>query len=318
MGETLGLYNYELFYRRKFKLKRALLIGGKGFVGKHMSRVLKDEFTVTVAGKESDVRDENLIRSLVESVKPDVVINFAFITTVRETFADPDNTYQVGFNGMLNLLNALKRIGFNGRVLNISSSEVYGFPGAECLPIDELAPIKPMSPYSVAKVAAEALCFQWSQTEKFEIVTARPFTHIGPGQSDRFALASFSKQLAEMELGQREPVMHVGNLNSTRDIADVRDVVRAYDLLLKHGENGKVYNVCSGHEVEISVLLDCMIEISGMDVSVKIDKSLVRSSEQNRILGSYDKLKHETGWNPQVPLETTLLDMIEYWKVQLN
>ena len=299
-------------------MKQALLIGGKGFVGKHMSCVLKDEFTVTVVGRESDVRDENLMRSLVESVKPDVVINFAFITTIRETFADPDNTYQVGFNGMLNLLKALKRVGFNGRVLNISSSEVYGFPNAECLPIDESAPINPMSPYSVAKVAVEALCFQWSQTENFEIVTARPFTHIGPGQSDRFALASFSKQLAEIELGQRDPVMHVGNLSSTRDIADVRDVVRAYDLLLKHGKNGKVYNVCSGHEVKMRVLLDSMIEFLGMDVSVEIDKSLVRSSEQNRILGSYKKLENETGWSPQVPIEKTLFDMIEFWKVQLN
>jgi GDP-4-dehydro-6-deoxy-D-mannose reductase len=299
-------------------LDRALLIGGGGFVGKHMRHTLKNEFTVTSAGREFDIRDKELIRGLVESVRPNIVINFAFVTTVIETFADPDCTYQTGFTGMLNLLQALKSINFEGRVLNISSSEVYGFPDQSDFPIGELAPLKPMSPYSVAKLSAESLCYQWCKSEGMHIVTARPFTHIGPGQTERFALSSFAKQLAEMDLGLKEHVMNVGNLCNTRDITDVRDVVRAYKLLLKYGQKGEIYNVCSGSEVEISMLLDRLIEISGIEVTVKTDKSLVRSSEKNRILGSYNKLKNTTGWSPEIPLETTLLDMIEFWKEQLN
>jgi GDP-4-dehydro-6-deoxy-D-mannose reductase len=298
-------------------MKRALLVGGAGFAGCHMARLLEKEYLVTIADRKYDIRDKDKIQSLVKGIKPQIVINFAFLTTVRETFADPEATYQVGFQGMLNLLNALKLTGFNGRVLNISSSEVYGFPDEENLPLDESAPIKPMSPYSVAKISAEALCYQWSQTEGIDIVTARPFTHIGPGQSDRFALSSFSKQLAEMELGLREPVMHVGNLNSTRDISDVRDVVMAYDLLLKHGKNGEVYNVCSGHEVVVRALLEELIDIAGIPVRVEQDRSLVRGKEQQRILGSYAKLNKTTGWEPEIPLRKTLFDMIKCWKKEL-
>jgi GDP-4-dehydro-6-deoxy-D-mannose reductase len=292
-------------------------MGGAGFVGRHMNRLLEKEYTVTSVDREFDIRDKERIQSLVKAVKPHIVINFAFITTVRETFADPETTYQVGFQGMLNLLDALRIIGFDGRVLNISSSEVYGFPAEEDLPIDESAPIKPMSPYSVAKLSVEALCYQWSQTEGIDIVTVRPFTHIGPGQSNRFALSSFSRQLAEMELGLREPVIYVGNLGSTRDITDVRDVVRAYDLLLRHGKNREVYNVCTGNEVVIRSLLEELIEITGLPVRIETNKALVRGKEQQRILGSYAKLNQITGWKPEIPLRKTLFDMIEYWKREL-
>jgi len=298
-------------------MKRALLIGGAGFAGSHMARLLENEYSVTIADRKVDIRDKEKIQSVVKRIKPHIVINFAFLTTVRETFADPDATYQIGFYGMLNLLNALKQIDFKGRVLNISSSEVYGFPDSGDLPLDESARIKPMSPYSVAKIAAESLCYQWSQSEGIDIVTARPFTHIGPGQSDRFALSSFSRQLAEMELGLREPVMHVGNLNSTRDISDVRDVVRAYGLLLKYGESGEVYNVCSGHELVVRTLLEALIEITALSVRVETDQTLVRGKEQQRILGSYTKLNKATGWEPEISLRKTLFDMIAFWKKEL-
>ena len=297
--------------------ERALLLGGHGFVGRHMSQALDDKFSVTATGREFDIRNKGLIQSLVESIRPTVVVNFAFITTVRETFEDPSNTYQTGLLGMLNLLEALKAIKFSGRILNISSSEVYGFPDARDLPIVESAPLKPMSPYSVAKVSAEALGYQWFKSEGMNIVTARPFTHIGPGQTDRFALSSFSKQLAEMALGLKEPVIEVGNLNSTRDITDVRDIVRAYCLLLDVGEEGEIYNVCSGREVKIKKLLDRLIELSEIAVTVKMEKSLVRSTEQNQIFGSYKKLCDTTGWIPEISLDVTLLDMFEFWKKKL-
>lgn len=299
-------------------MKLALLIGGTGFVGCHMNSLLSAEYKVVSTGSECDIRDKQKITSLIENSKPDVVVNFAFITTVKETFANPEKNFEIGFNGMLNLLMALKNINFKGKLLNISSSEVYGHPDISYLPMTEATPLKPMSPYSVVKIAVEALCYQWSQSESLDIVTARPFTHVGPGQSDRFALSSFSRQIAEMQLNIRKPVMRVGNLESTRDFTDVRDVVRAYDLLLKYGKSGEVYNICTGRETKMEALLNKMISSSGLKINVEKDETLFRSAEQQRICGSNEKLRNETGWLPEILLEQTLADMVDEWKNRLT
>jgi len=299
-------------------MKLALLIGGTGFVGCHMKSLLSAEYKVVSTGSECDIRDKQKITSLIENSKPDVVVNFAFITTVKETFANPEKNFEIGFNGMLNLLMALKSINFKGKLLNISSSEVYGHPDISYLPMTEATPLKPMSPYSVVKIAVEALCYQWSQSESLDIITARPFTHVGPGQSDRFALSSFSRQIAEMQLNTRKPVMRVGNLESTRDFTDVRDVVRAYDLLLKYGKSGEVYNICTGRETKMEALLNKMISSSGLKINVEKDETLFRRAEQQRICGSNEKLRNETGWLPEILLEQTLADMVDEWKNRLT
>ncbi len=296
----------------------ALLLGGTGFAGTHMRRLLEAEYNIISTGNRDDIRSRELMRLLVKKVKPAVVVNFASITTVRESFEDPEKTYHIGFWGTLNLLFALKEHEFCGRLLNVSSSEVYGFPGEEQLPITEETPVCPMSPYSVSKIAAEALCCQWSQTESFEIVTARAFTHIGPGQSDRFAISSFARQIAGIMLGLREPAIRVGNLDTTRDLTDVRDVVQAYNILLKQGSNGNIYNVCSGKETRMRDLLDHLIDLSGINIRVEQEPSLIRRKEQQRSLGSFEKLHKETGWSPDIPLSKTLSDTLEYWMKKLK
>jgi len=299
-------------------MRRALLIGGTGFVGCHMGRLLRTDFEVLSTGSDCDISDKQKIMTLIGNFRPDIVVNFAFITTVRETFANPERNLEIGFHGMLNLLMALRKINFKGRLLNISSSEVYGQPDVSFLPMKETTQLKPMSPYSVVKIAVEALCYQWSQTEGMNIITARPFTHVGPGQSDRFALSSFSRQIAEMQLNRRQLVMRVGSLDSTRDFTDVRDVVRAYDLLLKFGRSGEVYNICTGRETKMEVLLNKMIASSGLKINVEKDETLVRSAEQQRICGNSKKLQNETGWLPEIALEQTLTDMVDEWKNRLN
>lgn len=299
-------------------MQTALLIGGTGFVGRHMQHNLFPSLKVIATGHDCDIRDAAKIGSLVKSVSPDIVVNFASITTVRESFQDPLDTYRIGFLGTLNLLMALRESGFRGRMLNISSSEVYGIPSNDLLPVNEETLLRPMSPYSVSKVATEALCYQWSQTEQFEIVTARPFTHIGPGQSDRFAISNFAKQIAEISLGQKPPVINVGNLHATRDITDVRDVVRAYGLLLESGSNGQAYNICSGRETSIKALLIELIEFARLDISVEQDESLMRNVEQKRIYGSYERIRSETGWNPLIPLSQTLADTFSCWVDKLK
>lgn len=299
-------------------MQTVLLIGGTGFVGRHMQRSLLPGFKVIATGRGSDIGDIAKIRSLVKTASPDIVVNFASITTVRESFQDPLDTYRTGFLGALNLLMALKESGFRGKMLNISSSEVYGFPSDDLLPVDEEALLRPMSPYSVSKAATEALCYQWSQTEQFEIVTARPFTHIGPGQSDRFAISNFARQIAEISLGKKAPVIHVGNLHATRDITDVRDVVRAYSLLLEKGRNGQAYNICSGRETSIKALLNELIELARLDIRIEHDEALMRDAEQKRIYGSYEKIRNEAGWDPLIPLSQTLADTFSCWVDKLK
>jgi len=296
----------------------ALLIGGTGFAGSHMQHLLNSEYRVIVTGHSTDIRNSGQLSDLVKLSSPDFVVNFASVTTVKESSDDPHRTYQVGFLGTLNLLEALKKTKFRGRFLNITSSEVYGFPSRDELPVRETAPLRPMSHYSVSKAATEALCYQWSQTEHFEIVTARPFTHIGPGQNAKFAIASFTKQIAEILLKKREPVMHVGDLRTSRDLTDVRDVVRAYRLLMEKGRSGEVYNVCSNREVSIRSVLDDLIRLSQTPISISQEETRLRPAEQQRTLGSFEKLRDQTGWLPEIPLVQTLQDTVLYWKEQLS
>src|SRR6267378_761455 len=299
-------------------MRKALIVGGTGFVGAHLQRLMLREFAVIATGHESDIRDRDQMRDLVTRIEPDVVMNLASITTVRESFASADGTYRIGFLGTLNLLIALRESGFKGRMLNVSSSEIYGHPQGTELPLTERSLVRPMSPYAVSKLATEQLCYQWSQSEQFEIITARPFTHIGPGQSDRFAISNFSKQIAEIILGRREPIIRVGNLETTRDLTDVRDVAGAYRILLTKGRNGEVYNVCSGKEVSMGAVLGQLIERAKIDIRIEKDKSLVRDAEQTRLCGSYSKLNKETGWEPRVPLEKTLEDTVSQWLEQIK
>jgi GDP-4-dehydro-6-deoxy-D-mannose reductase len=283
-----------------------------------MQSILSQEYRIAISDHTADIRDIAAMSSVVGKSLPDYVINFASITTVKESFDDPIKTYAISFLGTLNLLQALKRIGYRGRFLNISSSEVYGIPPGNALPLTESALTCPMSPYSVSKIATEALCYQWAQTEKFEIVTARPFTHVGPGQSDKFAISSFAKQVAEILLKQREPVIYVGDLQTTRDLTDVRDVVRAYKLLLEKGQNGEIYNVCSGNEVSMSSVVEELIQSAGVSVMVGQDEQLLRKTEQRRTCGSFEKIREQTGWMPAIPLSRTLYDTVLYWKDKLR
>lgn len=282
-------------------------------MGCHLQNCLHDRYSVTATGRKEDIRDAAKIKSVVRNATPDIVINLAAITTVRESFERQYDNYYIGFIGTLNLLMALREIGFRGRMLQVGSSEVYGFPTVDQLPISESESLRPMSPYAVNKVAIEALCYQWCQTEQFDILMTRSFTHIGPGQSDKFAISNFAKQIIEIKNGYKEPVIHVGEIDATRDFTDVRDVVCAYDLLLQKGKNGAIYNVCSGQEYSTHLILDKLIDISAVKVSIVQDPTRVRTSEQMRVCGSNKKIIKDTGWQRQIPVETSLSDILLYW-----
>lgn len=299
-------------------MSKILLVGGKGFVGTHLHKLLEVDNSVVSTGSDIDIRDIKQTRALIERERPDNVVHLAAITTLRESFNNPENTYDINFFGTLNVLKALRDNDFSGKFLFISSSEVYGLLTESDLPVAEMQPTKPLSPYAVSKIASEALCYQWGQLEKFETLIARPFNHIGPGQSDRFAISEFGKQIAAIKLGLAEPVMHVGDIDTTRDFTDVRDIATAYQLLLKYGRNGETYNVCSGREYAIRALLTRMCLLAGVEVELRSDVERFRPSEQRRSLGNNNKLHKDTGWNATYEIDLTLKNIISFWMQKLN
>lgn len=298
-------------------LEPLLITGASGFVGAHAQKILP---AVTFADErgEIDICDRTRLRAFIERIRPKVVVHLAALTFVPGSFANERRTYEVNFLGTLNLLDALRDAGFDGRMLYVSSADAYGSVPEERLPISESQPLAPRNPYAASKAAAEALCKSWACNVPFSIVIARPFNHIGPGQHEYFAVSQFAKQITEIKLGRRKPVIETGDLDVTRDFADVRDVVRAYRLLLASGESGDVYNVCSAQEVSIRSVLQRLLALSGVDAKVEQSPARGRGTQQLRAFGSYDKLHAITGWRPEISLDQSLSDVLNDWSNRLN
>ncbi len=264
-------------------------------------------------GAPVDLRDRSAVNVAIMSQSFDFVIHLAAQSFVPRSFADPLETFEVNLLGTLNLLTALRGSLFRGRFLYVGTADIYGLVAGQDLPISETHLPRPRNPYAVSKLAAEALCYQWSQTEQFEIVLARPFNHIGPRQSEQFVVSSFAKQVADRaKRASAEPIA-VGDLDVNRDFTDVRDVVRAYDLLLSGGRNGEVYNICSGKEISLRDVLRTLQELGEIEVDTISEASRFRPSEQKRVVGSFDKINHELGWSPEIPLRQTLKDTLDFW-----
>jgi GDP-4-dehydro-6-deoxy-D-mannose reductase len=265
-----------------------------------------------------DVRDKDALVRALSGNAFDEVVHLAGISFVPDSVADPLGTYEVNFLGTLSLLESLREVGFAGRFLFVSSGDAYGLVDEGQLPVTEATALAPRNPYAVSKAAAEALCYQWSQTSGFEVLVARPFNHIGPGQSERFALSDFARQIALLCRGEAPRVLRVGNVEVTRDFLDARDVVRAYDALLKCGVNANVYNICSSREYSLSDLVGRLIKISGQQITVETDAARWRPAEQRRMLGSNAKLVAATGWAPAFDLDETLTQIYRHWEQQVD
>ncbi len=289
-----------------------LVTGANGFVGSYVA-----EWPGAVAlggeGVVVDVRDPVSLANAVALAKPDAVVHLAAQSYVPSSFQNPKDTFDVNFYGTLNLLAALEEIDFKGRLLYVGSGDEYGKVSIEDMPIRESLPLRPRNPYAVSKVAAEVLCYQWSQSGPFEIVMVRPFNHFGPRQDSQFVIADFARQIVRIRLDKMPAVIEVGNIDVTRDFSDVRDVVRAYHVVLERGHNGEAYNVCSGQERSVRSILELLLHLAGVTATVVHRKDRVRPNEQLRVWGSFEKLKKHTGWSPQIPIEKTLRDTLEYW-----
>jgi GDP-4-dehydro-6-deoxy-D-mannose reductase len=219
---------------------------------------------------------------------------------------------EVNIKGTINLVTAVQDHNPKARFISVGSAEVYGPP--MYLPIDEKHPLNPVNPYAISKAAADHYCAYISKATGMDIIRMRPFNHSGPGQADQFVLSSFARQIAEIEAGHAEPVLRVGNLDAARDFMHVNDVIRAYELAALHGKGGEAYNVCSGNAQNIKDALDILLGLSNRKISVEVDPERMRPIDVPMVAGSYAKLKADTGWEPSIPFEEVLSDLLDSWR----
>ena len=310
--------------------KRVLITGAGGFVGKHLLTHLATNTDWVLYGNAhshpssfelprlewvaSDLTSREQTEVMVGKVQPDYVFHLAAQSNVQRAFADPEATIINNVVGQLNLLDALRALTPAARVMIACSSEQYGLVRLEDLPIDEDTPFRPNNPYAVSKIAQDALALQYFLAYGQPTVRVRSFNHIGPGQSEQFVSAAFARQVALIEAGKQEPIMYVGNLDAERDFTDVRDVVRAYHLSITGGEPGEVYNIGSGKGYSIQWILDTLVGMSTVQVEVRQDPARMRPADIPALVCDPSRFYARTGWRPQIPLEQTLRDILEYWR----
>ncbi len=311
---------------------KLLVTGVAGFVGGHLVDFLRAERPdVQVFGLvrphgrlpepgsdvvrvEADLEDAASVEAAFEVVHPDRIVHLAAQSSVHRSWADPAGTLRTNVLGLLNVLEAVRRRALCPRVLVIGSAEEYGLVDPKDLPVKETAPLRPNSPYAVSKVSQSYLALQYALSHQMAIIRTRTFHTTGPGRGEIFAESTFARQIAEIEAGRREPVIDVGNLEAVRDFSDVRDVVRAYWMLLEHGEPGDVYNVCSGRPLRIREVLDTLISLADVDVEIRVDPARLRPADIPALVGSPSKLRATIGFAPEIDLSRTLADLLAGWR----
>ncbi|WP_211453976.1 GDP-mannose 4,6-dehydratase [Collimonas antrihumi] len=303
-------------------MKRLFITGQSGFVGLAFERlrahvVAEQGWELVLADAPYDLLDPDSLERVLRQARPDAVIHLAGQTFIPEAFRDPAHTLDVNLKGTLNLLQALQRSGFNGTFLYVSSGDVYGRVSPEFLPISEQQPARPQNPYAISKAAAELLCYQWSCNVPWRILVARPFNHIGPGQREDFVISSVARQLARIKLGLQGASILVGDVDVSRDFLDVEDVISAYLALLEKGQNGEIYNVCSGKEYLIRDMIASMLYLTEIDVAIEQDPTRLRPSDLRRVKGCNQKITLATAWTPRIPMQQTLLSVLADWDARV-
>ncbi|HZE19749.1 MAG TPA: GDP-mannose 4,6-dehydratase [Candidatus Angelobacter sp.] len=309
---------------------RTLITGAAGFVGRHLAREFAKRPGEELHGSDYaplgasdpdedlraklksyrpvDVTDSGQVAAWVRESRPDRIVHLAAQSSGAESIRNPAVTYRVNAVGTLHLLEAVRAEAPESIVLLVGSADIYG-TGAPGQKIREDAPLKPLNPYALSKAAQDSLGEVYAATYRLKIVRTRTFSHTGPGQPPRFALAGFADQLARIDAGLVAAELRVGNLEGVRDYGDVRDVVRAYGLLLERGAPGEVYNVCTGRGHLLRDLLDCLCGVAGFKPTIVQDPERVRSRDSDFLVGDPTKIQATTGWKPVIPIERTLEDL---------
>jgi len=291
---------------------RALITGAGGFVGAHLQRHLEecgDEVTATDRVTDGlDILDAAALLEMFRRCKPEVVYHLAGASDVGGSWQTPQATFRANAEGTLNILWAARESGTE-RVLSIGSADIYGKVTAADLPITEEQALRPVSPYAASKVAADFVAMQAFLGYEQHVVRARPFNHLGPGQTDKFVAQALASRVAANEI-EGNSVVLAGNLSPQRDFTDVRDVVRAYRLLIEKGHAGQVYNVCSGTAIAIEDLAQRLISMAKIPMTLQADPDLQRPVDIPILLGDSSRILADTGWKPEIPLDQTLEDLL--------
>ena len=297
---------------------RALVTGARGFVGRHLEARLVAEGDDVVGIDRPDgpdLLDADALAAAVVDAAPDAVYHLAGASDVGASWDHPVETFRVNAEGTLHLLRAAAAAGVS-RVLAVSSADVYGKVSPDRLPLSEDAPLCPVTPYAASKVAADFLGLQAWLGHGLEVVRVRAFNHLGPGQTNRFVAPALAERIALAEREGRDTVQ-VGNLTPRRDFTDVRDVVRAYRLLVLHGAPGEAYNVCSGRDLAIGDLAHELLGLAERPIALAVDPDLQREVETPVLRGDPTRIAAATGWAPEIPLSTTLADLLDEWRTRV-
>ncbi len=318
---------------------KVLITGITGFVGSHLAEYIlnldqghvvfglcrwrspKDNLAAIynkIRSVEADLGDLSGLIRIMQEIKPDVVFHLAAQSYVLTSFNTPIQTLWTNVIGTTNLLEAIRISEIEPIIHICSSSEVYGQVNEQDVPIRETCPFRPASPYAVSKVGEDMIGYQYWISYGMKTIRTRMFTHTGPRRGDVFAFSAFAKQIAAAELKLQEPIVRVGNLKSVRTICDVRDAVRAYWIMVQKCKAGEVYNIGGNHTVTIGDGLNKLLSFSETKFEVKVDPELLRPSDVTLQIPSTEKFSKETGWEPDIPLEKTLLDILNYWREELS
>ena len=316
---------------------RVLITGFTGFVGSHLADHLLERGDCEIYGLyrwrsrmenvnhlldrvhliEGDIADAAAMRRALEISRPDWVFHLAAQSFVPTSWTSPNETLDVNVRGQINLFEATRQLKMNPRIQIACSSEEYGLVHADELPIREENPLRPLSPYAVSKVTQDVLAYQYHQSYGIDTVRTRGFNHTGPRRGHVFVCSNFAHQVASIEAGLQDAVIRVGNLDAQRDFTDVRDMVRGYVLALEKGEPGGCYNICQGKAYRIREVLDLLLDMARLEVSVEEDPERMRPSDVPVLLGSAERFRERTGWEPRIPFEQTLRDLLDYWRDRL-
>lgn len=315
-------------------MDKFIITGCSGFVGRHFLDYLEDnQIKCEVLGLDIapmiphrsfvyvklstecvDLLNQQDIERIVYEFNPQYILHLASYSSVAFSWKNPTLSFKNNVNIFLNLLEVIRKYNLSTRILSIGSSEEYGNVSPDEVPLTESSPLRPLSPYAVARVSQEMLSKLYADSFGLDIVITRSFNHIGPRQRDVFVVPSFIRQISEAKLsGETQMTLTTGDLSIVRDFTDVRDVVKAYYLLLKYGHKGEIYNICSGNPTRLSEIIDIASEILDISVMTEVSNDLIRPNDNPLIIGDNSKLCNHTGWQPSFTLKKSIEDIVAYW-----
>jgi GDP-4-dehydro-6-deoxy-D-mannose reductase len=307
-------------------MNRVLVTGCSGFLASHLLQLLRQDgkskiFGITevpgfsfpqVEVCQMDIRRRDDMINLLKKIRPDITFHLAAVTNVGFAWKNPCLTYEVNFIGSSNLLEAILPVAPHSRLVLMSSAEVYRSDGKT--PINENSPTQSQNPYALSKLAMEMLGDLYWKTHGLNVCKLRAFNFTGPGQDNKFVASDFASQIAAIEKGKQEAVIQVGNLAAIRDFSDVRDIAHYVQVIGLQGKGGDVYNLCSGRSYSINKILDVLLSLAKKSIRIEVDAGKFRPLDNPQVTGDCSRIQNEFGLRPEIAMEKTLLDLLNYWR----